>query len=277
MLPNLLVIGAMKAATSSLHYYLSVHPEIFMSRTKELDFFVEEMNWGRGVEWYESHFPTDAPVRGESSPNYTSFPLFLGVAERMRALVPGAKLIYLVRDPIERMISHYMHSVARRREVRPIEEAFADEESLYYYRSRYHLQLQQYGPHFDRSAILVISSENLSRKRDETLRKVFSFLGVDPDFRSEAHAQVVHESRNKRQLNAAGRLLLALYSRAKPHVPALGKLKSLVSSGKGSPIYSRIERPVLSAAMRDKIACSLADDVERLRAYTGDPYREWSL
>lgn len=102
MLPNLVVIGGMKCGTSSLHYYLSLHPQISMSEPKELSFFAE--NWPRGRDWYEAHFPEDLPIRGESSPNYMKHPAFPGVPERMVSLVPDAKLVYLVRDPIARIV-----------------------------------------------------------------------------------------------------------------------------------------------------------------------------
>src|SRR6266480_7909195 len=80
-LPNLIVLGAQKCGTSGLHYYLSLHPEVWMSRPKELNFFLEERNWNRGVDWYRRHFDPDARVRGEASPNYTAYPHHLGVAE----------------------------------------------------------------------------------------------------------------------------------------------------------------------------------------------------
>jgi hypothetical protein len=67
--PNLVVIGGLKCGTTSLHHYLNLHPEIQMSRPKELNFFVAELNWPLGVEWYESHFRAGAAVRGESSPH----------------------------------------------------------------------------------------------------------------------------------------------------------------------------------------------------------------
>src|ERR687894_2292944 len=73
-LPNLIVIGAQKCGTSVLHYYLSLHPEVSMSRPKELNFFIEERNWPRGLDWYKSQFDGDARVRGEASPNYTAYP-----------------------------------------------------------------------------------------------------------------------------------------------------------------------------------------------------------
>jgi hypothetical protein len=68
MLPNLIIIGAMKCATTSLHYYLNLHPEILMSEEKQLDFFISELNWNKGIEWYESNFTDKAKIYGETSP-----------------------------------------------------------------------------------------------------------------------------------------------------------------------------------------------------------------
>ncbi len=106
-LPNLLVVGAMKCGTSSLHNYLARHPDIFMSAEKELNFFTGS-NSGQSLDWYKAQFPVDAPVRGESSQNYSKRhnPLFPGAAEAIKAVIPDTKLIYLVRDPIERYRSH---------------------------------------------------------------------------------------------------------------------------------------------------------------------------
>ena len=90
-LPNLIVIGGLKCGTTSLHHYLNLHPQIAMSRPKELNFFVDELNWELGPEWYASHFDRDAEVRGETSPHYTNLPRFEGVAERMRELLGDAR------------------------------------------------------------------------------------------------------------------------------------------------------------------------------------------
>jgi len=115
-LPNLVVVGAMKCGTTALHGFLDRHPEIAMSDPKELNFFFgpaagsgddapwAEGNRHRGVGWYRHQFPVAAPVRGESSPGYTS-PSEPHVAARMAALIPGARLVYLVRDPVERAVS----------------------------------------------------------------------------------------------------------------------------------------------------------------------------
>ena len=87
-----------------------------MSKPKELNFFIEERNWPRGIDWYKAQFDADARVRGEASPNYTAFPQHQGVPERMASVVPDAKLIYMVRDPLERIAAHWVHNYAKRRE-----------------------------------------------------------------------------------------------------------------------------------------------------------------
>ena len=103
MLPNLIVIGAPKGGTTSLHHYLGAHPDVFMSRRKELGLFDRE-DWRDRVEWYERQFP-DRPrgYAGESSPAYSMHPTVAGVPERIHELLPDARLIYLVRDPVERL------------------------------------------------------------------------------------------------------------------------------------------------------------------------------
>jgi hypothetical protein len=68
VLPNLIIIGAPKCGTTSLHHYLSLHPQISMSREKELNFFIAERNWSKGIAWYAAQFAADNKVRGEASP-----------------------------------------------------------------------------------------------------------------------------------------------------------------------------------------------------------------
>jgi hypothetical protein len=142
-LPNLIIIGGLKCGTTSLHHYLNLHPRVTMSRPKELNFFVGELNWDLGPEWYASHFERAALVRGESSPHYTNLPRFTGVAERMHDVLGGqARIVYMVRDPIERILSHYLHNVGGGYEHRPIDEALADPDSAYVARSRYAMQIR---------------------------------------------------------------------------------------------------------------------------------------
>jgi hypothetical protein len=185
-LPNLIVIGGLKCGTTSLHHYLNLHPEIAMSRPKELNFFVSELNWELGRDWYASHFSPAAGVRGESSPHYTNLPRFEGVAERMRQLLGAeARVVYVVRDPIDRMLSHYLHNVGGGYEARPMEQVLADPDGAYVARSRYAMQLEPYLREFGDERVAIVSREELKDERATTMRHLFEFAGVDTSFSSE--------------------------------------------------------------------------------------------
>jgi hypothetical protein len=277
MLPNLIIIGGMKCGTTSLHYYLDRHPEIGMSKRKEVDFFVEQYNWHKGVDWYQSHFRGKAKIYGEASPHYTNYPAFPKVAKRMHELVPDAKLIYLVRDPISRMISQYVHMYADDWEDRPIEEALSDFEGRSYLsRSLYYMQLEQYLQHYPPSQILVVSTEDLRDRRRQTLVSIFEFLGVDPNFYSWHYERRLNDAKPRRRKTATGQWL----AKTPP-----GKLLQRVHSGIRwyvEPIVYRpfshpIERPYLSEQFRRKLAGMLAEDANRLRNFTGNDFKSWNI
>ena len=274
-LPNLVIIGAMKSATTSLNHYLAAHPEIHMAARKELDFFVAEENWGKGLDWYRSWFSTDRRIIGEASPNYTIFPFRRGVPQRMHSVIPGAKLIYLVRDPIQRMISHYVHARFMRRENRPIDEALTEADNWYLHRSLYFEQLEQYAPYYDASRILVLSSEELLADRAGTLRRLFRFVGADDRVECAAFEEERHVGSEKRQLTRVGAVLQKTFEFARPMLPAAAR--RAMGAVKRNLLSRGIERPMLSQAARDRIAAQLADDIARLRAYTGREFREWSV
>jgi Sulfotransferase domain len=181
---NLIVIGAQKCGTTSLHNYLDLHPEISMCRRKETNFFLQDRDWTRGIPFEESRFDPSARLRGETSPDYTNLPDSAGTAERIRNVVPDAMLIYLIRDPVERMVSHYIHVRTTVGEPRTLAEAIADPESPYVMRGRYATQLMPFLELFPRDQILIESQERLLFDRQAAMRRIFSFLGVDDTFTS---------------------------------------------------------------------------------------------
>jgi hypothetical protein len=150
-----------------------------MSNRKELHFFVTEKNWKHGLEWYERHFDgaEDAIAIGEASVSYTRYPDSLGVSTRVGQVLPGARLIYLVRHPIERMISQYKFNVSNRWEKRPLDALEGN--SLYLNCSRYATQVEQYLEYFPLDRLLIIRSEDLRDSREATVRRVFRFLDVE--------------------------------------------------------------------------------------------------
>ena len=273
-LPNLVVIGGLKCGTTSLHHYLNLHPEIAMSRPKELNFFVRELNWELGPEWYASHFDRAAPVRGESSPHYTNLPRFEGVAERMRdTLGTDARIVYMVRDPIDRMLSHYLHNVGGGYEARPLEEAFADDGSAYVARSRYAMQLEPYVDAFGSERVLVVSREELGTERDATVRRVFEFCGVDPSFRSDQFDRQWETGSGKggggfRVMDRAVRLPgLRALDRNFDRLPE--SLRWLVERVVHDPETGAAPKPELPPELRERLRGLLAEDGVRLDRITG--------
>ena len=277
MLPNLIMIGAMKSATTSLHHYLSFHPEIFMSDPKEIDYFIEERNWGKGQDWYEAHFPEDKPVRGESSVNYTRCHLFKGVPERIHNAVPEAKLIYVLRDPVERAVSHYRQRTIQGVEDRPITEVFSDlEDNDYLQLSMYYMQLMAFMEYYDKSKLLIVTLEEIKVAREATLKKVFQFLEVDDSFYCKEYAEVMNRSVDKRPRNAFGRFMdkIPLKKLVKPLLPAaLRRTYSEMTAA--APEADK--RSDLTPELRQKIADSLKDDVSKLREFSGLTFDAWKF
>jgi hypothetical protein len=116
---------------------------------------------------------------GEASTTYTWYPLHSQVPERILDLIPDARFIYVLRDPIERMRSAYVHAVSLGVETRPIGEALLWN-SGFLYPTMYALQIEQYLRHVDRSRLLLVSTGDFRSRREETLDRVFRFIGVDP-------------------------------------------------------------------------------------------------
>jgi len=276
MLPTFLVIGEMKCGTTSLHYYLDLHPQIFMSKHKELDFFIAERNWQKGISWYQSNFGNEAGIlSGESSTGYTKYPQILGVPQRMYSVLPGAKLIYVVRDPVERIISHYIHECAQGTELRTIDEALKDLENNHYVEtSSYFLQLQQFLEFYPSDRILTVAAEDLRESRNLTLRKIYGFLNVDDEFHSPEFSRVLHRSIEKRRKNWLGHLFSKVTVRNyQLHVGVPASGQTFVRRITGTHIH----RPILNARLRQDLIERLRGDVNSLRSFTGMEFKLWCL
>ena len=274
-LPNLIVIGAQKCGTSGLHYYLSLHPEVSMSTPKELNFFIAERNYPRGLEWYSRHFDATARCRGEASPNYTAYPQHLGVPERIAAVVPDVRLVYIVRDPIERITAHFVHNFAKRREKGDLRATLMHPNTSYVTRSKYFMQLQRYLAHFDEEQILVLDQRDLRDDRMPTLRRLFEFAGVDPGFRHPKFEQVRHStSRKKRATRLGMRVQRTSRTRFGRRIPRRAWLALDVAL----PLSKPIEKPTgVAEALGPEALEVLHEDADRLRAQTGRSFDHWSV
>src|SRR5438309_7032494 len=279
-LPTFFIIGAAKAGTTSLHHYLDQHPEIQMSAIKEPHFFAGPENGlpfppervaDRGA--YERLFDPRFAVRGEASPSYTNFPRRSGVPERIKELVPDAKLIYLVRDPIERTLSHYQHAVAAGRETRSLQEALrglADPNCYLACHSLYGRQLELYLRCFPGDDVRVVDQAELLRDRGATLRELFGFLGVDEAFTSERFDDELWKTSERRVSppGHAGFIARVVAPRTR-WVPA-EMLRSIRRSYERA-FWRPLQKPALAGPTRTRLEDFFAPDAERLRALTGRP------
>jgi hypothetical protein len=278
-MPNLIIIGGLKCGTTSIHHYLGLHPEINMSKPKELNFFVEELNWDLGLDWYRGRFDERFRVRGESSPHYTNLPYFEGVPERIHQHVPDARLIYMVRDPISRILSHWRHAVGAGYESRPMKEALARSDQTYVTRSRYWMQLAPYLEHFDRSQIVVITQEELQADREGTMRKAFSFAGVDENFYSEQFSREWERSTAKEseRYQLMERLIklpgFRSFDRNFDRFPE--RLRWMVEKLVHDPEAPSAPKPELPDSVRDALTAQFSEDVAALQEFAGRRFEGW--
>ena len=110
-LPDFVIVGAMKSATSSLQEQLAAQPGIFMCTPKEPNFFSDADQYAKGISWYSGLF-AEAPeesLMGEASTHYTKLPTYPGVVQRLKEHLPNARFVYVMRHPVDRLISHYIH------------------------------------------------------------------------------------------------------------------------------------------------------------------------
>ena len=185
-LPEFLIIGGQRCGTTSLYRYLAAHPSVRPATGKELQFL--SLHHRRGTRWYRGHFPVRPPgtLSFEASPYYLFDP---AVPARAAALLPEAKFIALLRDPVERAYSHYLHSRSYGVEPLSFAEALdaeparlvsgghtARRQFSYVARGRYAEQLTRWYEHIPRDRLLVVRTEQLNTRYGDILE----FLGLPP-------------------------------------------------------------------------------------------------
>jgi hypothetical protein len=274
-LPTFAIIGAMKGGTTSLYQILRLHPDVFMCTPKEPSFFVAEHAWDQGLGWYTGLFAAAgaASAVGEASTNYTKYPVFGGVPDRMYEVVPDVRLIYLVRDPIERIRSHYLHNLSRARERRSFEEAVRTD-PIYLDCSRYTTQLEQFRQRFPAEQILVITSDSLRHDQATTVRRTLEHIGVDPHVTLGGPA-VHHRTADKRRPRRG----VASLRKS----PLAGVASSVLPASVRAAVKRRLTDPVepadavVTAEMRAELATELGPEIAGLREYLGPDFDGWGI
>lgn len=217
--PYALIIGAMKSGTTSLTRYLSGHPQISACRIEEPHFFADDDVYAKGLDWYESLFQFDEEnhrICLENSNSYAKYPYFSSPPERIATDLENPRFVYIVRDPVDRVVSHFNFSMRHgwiEAGEKPTDDRFLSP-------SRYAMQLERFERLFPKESILLIRLEDMTRDPQSVLARVQSFLGLDVqtlDRVEERH----NTARASTQLQyLTWRLGLKPYvQRLKPYVP----------------------------------------------------------
>ena len=285
VIPNFVVIGASKAGTTSLYSWLRQHPEIFIPRRKELNFFAREWLWknsngpGDAVTtkdlaptWddYITHYQNAAGRKaiGDVSPSYFAWP---GSADEMKARLKDPKIILLLRDPVHRAFSQYTHLLRDGRETLSFWEGLQAEpervalgyEALWRYvgGARYAEPTAHFLGTFGRERVKILFFEDLARNPQATLREIFSFLDVDPDVPIDT-SKILNRSGAPRSkafawaLNDAGLRQLVRQVLPTSLVTQIGRRLTAMNTG---------VKPALDERSRIWLAERVADDMIRLQ------------
>jgi hypothetical protein len=276
VLPNLFIVGAAKSGTTSLHNYLDAHPDICMSAPKEPGTFAATV-WREKLGEYAGMFSDpEAAIRGDSSTRYSTYPVVQGIPERIASKCPDARLIYVVRDPIDRIVASWVQGFTTLYEHRTLNAVLADLDqpaNRFVAASRYATQLERWLEHFDHGQILVIDQTELRDNRHETLLGALEFLGVRPEVPPVTDREFNTTDVKVRMTPTALRLWVTVQPLAR-RLP--GRAMDSVSKSRLFPV-EKIGRPALSGELRARLEDELRGEAARFRELTGMSFSSWSI
>lgn len=234
--PDVFLIGAQKAGTTTLADMLDRHPGITVADPKEPHFFTQ--NWACGLDWYRGCFPgREATLFVDASTSNAGAPLedserarrspLAGVPRRIHQVSPEARFLYIVRDPVERTYSAYWHEVRSGDERRGFREAI-EGDGAFLRVSDYAGQLGQFLAYFPMARFKILRFEDLRRAPEELARECFEFLGLEPPTEDIAPAGARNPSYT---YNRLGRAVTRVLPRDRVLKPASRLARSMLPAG----------------------------------------------
>ena len=257
--PDFAIIGAMKCGTSTLAAQLGAQDGVFMTTPKEPNFFSDDLIYAKGMGWYEKLYADAAPgtLKGEASTHYTKSPTWPKAAGRLHMAAPEARLIYVMRDPVERIVSQYIHMWSMGEILGDLEGALHKYSALIDY-SRYCMQIRPWVERFGEQKILLLRMEDFKIAPEAVLERTGAFLGQPDAFRWRYDLVDQNVSAERIRRFPGFDLLI--------NHPAAAKLRRrLVPRRLRSMVRSRLQmrqRPQLSEATRARLTEELAADID---------------
>lgn len=196
-LPDFLLIGAMKCGTTTLASQLAQQSGVFVTKPKEPNFFSDDDIYAQGTEWYESLFASAqaGDLKGEASTHYTKLPTYPETLARMQKLLPEPRIIYMIRDPMTRAVSHYIHEWTEGRMGTDPETALAAAPEVIEY-GCFGRQIAPFVDAYGRDAIYLTSLEQIKQDPDREFARIGGFLGLaDAAWIHDLPAQNVSKTR----------------------------------------------------------------------------------
>jgi hypothetical protein len=238
--PNLFLVGSMKCGTTSLHTMLGTHPAIFMCQNPKEPAWFAGGNSGKSLDWYLQRFANARGERyiGESSTDYTKAPRLAGAAEKIGTFAPDARILYIMRDPIARAVSHYWWEVEFSAEGRTFIDAMKASREIADV-GAYAMQIAPYIEAFGRERVHCLTMEALTADPAREMRAIFDFLEIEAA--ATAADELAHDNRGKKT------------------VP---RVSGSFSKFKGTKIWAAA-KAVMPPALRKQAMAALARPVER--------------
>ena len=267
--PDFIVIGAMKCGTSTLAAQLGAQPGLFMTTPKEPNYFSDDAVHARGADWYAGLFAPAAPgdIRGEASTHYTKLPDYPDTIARMRAALGDVRLIYMIRNPMVRLVSHYIHAWSEGELSVLLDQALQSHPPLIDY-GLYGMQIAPFVQAFGREAVLLTSLERMKTDPQAELSRIAAHVG---------HGGPVTWQADMKQQNVSGERVrkLPFHGLIVDHPVSKSLRRTLVPKALRSRIRKARQmqdRPEVPAAARAGLETRFAADRAVLAGvFPGDP------
>ena len=274
---DVIVIGAMKAATSTVCAFLEDHPDVFMVPNCEPNYFSHDSNFSKGPDWYANFVQgrTTEGLTGEGSNDYAARDLYPETAARMKAHNPHARIIYMVRHPLKRISSAWVQNRTDAGDAVPptLDRAVQELSDLFLGQSRYWHNLEPFRAAFPDSQIFVGFMEDLQRDPDAFFADLCGFLDIAP--RNKVERGHLNKSSGKRMPNRAYTVMKS--------VPLIETIKSvfpqtMIQGVKDAILTKKVDvPPEFSAAVKADLIKVLEPDAKALLAHCGKASDFWRL